>query len=325
MDQAEPPAVAKAPLVVVEKRPDVVAGQRHARAKRVGGRGDVACQVVQPAHVAHPAVRIDGVGVRGAVLGDHDLGRCVRPVELEQDVAQTVGRDVPAHLRLLRARHGADLPVECAVRPGADGVAPVVVQAQVIEIAGRRLGEVDAFEVARLAVSIESQRRVAAAEERIEEPPVASGAPPVGGDSIPLRIGRRRDLVDIDRHADLRVVDESADRPGGAGMSAQLVVGHPDRRRPVAQPRRMDAVGMAEEGEDGRLVERHPVLDPVAQVRREQRGVVGEPADDLRVGETAAVLQCLRQVPVEEVDQRLDARAEQGVDEALVEVEAGAG
>ncbi len=323
VDQAEPPGVAKAPLVVVEKRPDVVAGQRHSRAKRVGGRGDVACQVVQPAHVAHPAVLIDGIGVGGAVLGDHDLAWCVRLVELEQDVAQTVGRDVPAHLRLLRVRHGADLPVECAVRPGADGVAPVVVQAQVIEIAGRRLGEVDAVEVTRLAVSLESQRRVATAEERIEEPRVASGAPLVGSDSIPLRIGRRRDLIDVDRHADLRVVDQGADRLGGAGVGAQFVVGHPDRRRPVTQPRRMDAVGMAEEGEDGRLVERHPILDTVAQVRREQRGVVGEPAHDLRVGEAAAVLQRLRQVPVEQVDQRLDARAEQGVDEALIEVEAG--
>ena len=175
----------------------------------------------------------------------------------------------------------------------------------------------------RLAVSIESQRRVATAEERIEEPRVASGAPLVGGESIPLRIGRRRDLVDIDRHADLRAVDPSADRLGGAGVGAQLVVGHPDRRRPVLQPRRMDAVGVAEEGEDGRLVERHPILDTVAQARREQRGVVGEPAHDLRVGEAAAVLQRLGQVPVEQVDQRLDARAEQGVDEALVEVETG--
>ena len=33
VDQAEPPAVAEAPLVVVEQRPDVVAGQRHARAR----------------------------------------------------------------------------------------------------------------------------------------------------------------------------------------------------------------------------------------------------------------------------------------------------
>ena len=187
---------------------------------------------------------------------------------------------------------------------------------------GRGLAEVDAFEVTSLAVSIESQRRVATAEEWIEEPRVARGAPLTGGDSIPLRIGRWRHLIDVDRDADLRLIDQGADRLGGTGMSAQLVVGHADRRRPVTQPRRMDAVGMAEEGEDGRLVERHPILDSVAQLRCEQGGVVGEPADDLRVGEAAAVLQHLWQVPVEEVDEWLDARPEQGIDEALVEVEA---
>src|SRR6476620_6586647 len=84
----------------------------------------------------------------------------------------------------------------------------------------------------------------------------------------------------------------------------------------------MDAVGVAEERVYGRLVERHPVLDAIAQVRGEERGVVAEPARDLRVGEAAAVLPRLRQVPVEQVDQRLDARVEQLVDEALVEVEA---
>ena len=79
---------------------------------------------------------------------------------------------------------------------------------------------------------------------------------------------------------------------------------------------------MAEEGKDGRFIERHPILDPVTEGRREQRGVIGEPADDLRVGEAAAVLQRLRQVPMEQVDQWLDARRQQGVNEALVEVEA---
>jgi hypothetical protein len=53
----------------------------------------------------------------------------------------------------------------------------------------------------------------------------------------------------------------------------------------------MDAVGVTEEGEDGRLVERHPVLDTIAEVRGDRRGVVGEPAHDLGVGEAAAVLQ----------------------------------
>jgi hypothetical protein len=84
----------------------------------------------------------------------------------------------------------------------------------------------------------------------------------------------------------------------------------------------MDAIGMAEEGEDRRLVERHPILDPVAKPRCEQGGVVGEPADHLRVGEPAAVLQHLGQVPVKEVDEWLDAGPEQGVDEAPIEIEA---
>ena len=39
---------------------------------------------------------------------------------VEQDVAQAVGRDLPVHLGLLRARHGADRPVERAIRQGAD-------------------------------------------------------------------------------------------------------------------------------------------------------------------------------------------------------------
>ena len=212
------------------------------------------------------AVPVDTVRVGGAVLGDHDLAWCIRPVQVDQCVAQTVGRDVPVHLRLLRARDGADLPIEWTIRQGADRVAPVVVQAEVVEIAGRRLGKVDAVEVTSVAVGCESQCRVAATEERIEEPRVACGAPLVGSDTIPLCVGGRRDLVDVERHADLGLVDASTDRLGRGGVSAQFVVGHADRRRPVAQTGRMDAVGVAEEGEDGGLVERHPVLDTVAQV-----------------------------------------------------------
>ena len=147
----------------------------------------MACEVGLPVLIAHPAALLDGVGVRGAVLADHDLVGSIRLVELEQHVAQTVGRHVPSHLCLLRARRRADVPVECAVQPGADRVAPVVVQAQVVEMPGRGLVEVDPFEVTSLAVGIESQCRVTTAEQWIEEPRVARGAPLTGGDSIPLK------------------------------------------------------------------------------------------------------------------------------------------
>ena len=63
VDDAEPPAVAEAPLVVVEQRPDVVAGQRHAGGERVGGRGDVARQVVR--RVASSRTRPSGSTVSG--------------------------------------------------------------------------------------------------------------------------------------------------------------------------------------------------------------------------------------------------------------------
>ena len=104
VDEAEPPGVAIAPLIVVEQRPDVVAGQWYSCAKRVSGRGDVACEVGLPALIAHPAALLDGIRVRGAVLADHDLAGSIRPVEFEQHVAQTVGRHVPSHLCLLEAR-----------------------------------------------------------------------------------------------------------------------------------------------------------------------------------------------------------------------------
>ena len=219
---------------------------------------------------------------------------------------------------------GADLPVERAVRPGADRVAPVVVQAEVVEIAGRRVGELDALEVTRRAVRLEPQRRVATAEQRIEEPRVAGGAPLLGGEPIPLRIGRRRDLVDVDRHADLRAVARARGSPRrrrraraarcrrpGSPSASRAGPAHGCRRRGRGRRSTAGSLNVIQS------------LTRSPEARREQRGVVGEPVDDLRVGEAAAVLQRLRQVPVEQVDQRLDAGVEQGVDEALVEVEAG--
>ena len=68
----------------------------------------------------------------------------------------------------------------------------------------------------------------------------------------------------------------------------------------------MDAVGVAQEGVDRRLVERHPVSHRVTQAVGHDVGEVGEPADDVRVGEAALVLERLRQVPVKEVDRGLD-------------------
>ena len=63
--------------------------------------------------------------------------------------------------------------------------------------------------------------------------------------------------------------------------------------------------------------------DAVAEPRGDDLGVLGERLDVSRARPAAAVLERLRQVPVVERQERLDAVREQLVDEAVVEVEAG--
>ena len=57
--------------------------------------------------------------------------------------------------------------------------------------------------------------------------------------------------------------------------------------------------------------------------RRDDLGVLREGVDGLAGRPAAAILERLRQVPVVQRDERLDAVREQLVDEAVVEVEAG--
>ena len=65
------------------------------------------------------------------------------------------------------------------------------------------------------------------------------------------------------------------------------------------------------------------MADAVAEPRGDDLGVLGERVDRLARGPAAAVLERLRQVPVVERDEGLDAVREQLVDEPVVEVEAG--
>ena len=110
-------------------------------------------------------------------------------------------------------------------------------------------------------------------------------------------------MVDVDGHADARAGDLTADCLGGRGMSANLVVGDANGRRPVAQARGVDAIGVGEKREDRWLIEGHPVGDRVAKARGHEVRVVGEPANDVGVREAAAILQRLRQIPVEEISE----------------------
>ena len=96
------------------------------------------------------------------------------------------------------------------------------------------------------------------------------------------------------------------DQPGGALLA----------------PGRVVAGGVAEERRAPRLVERRPGRHAVAEGVVHGRRVVDEPVRRVAVGPAAAVLEGLRQVPVVERQPRVDAVAEQLVDQPVVERQA---
>ena len=77
----------------------------------------------------------------------------------------------------------------------------------------------------------------------------------------------------------------------------------------VAPPGRVITRAVAEERRAPRLVERGPVLHPVAERAVHERGVLGEPGGGVAGRPAAGVLERLRQVPVVEREPRLDAVA----------------
>ena len=92
----------------------------------------------------------------------------------------------------------------------------------------------------------------------------------------------------------------------------------------VPDARRMDAVGVPEQGGAPRLVEGGPARDAVMEGREDDGGVLGEALGRVTCRPAAGVLERLRQVPVIEGHGGLDARGEQLIDEAVIEVEPGA-
>ena len=98
---------------------------------------------------------------------------------------------------------------------------------------------------------------------------------------------------------------------------------HAQRRRPVAQSRRLHAVGVTEERDHPGLVVGHPGRDQIAQLLRHQRGVVGEALGRVARGPAADLLERLRQVPVVERGDRLDTALEQALHKLPVEADPG--
>ena len=89
----------------------------------------------------------------------------------------------------------------------------------------------------------------------------------------------------------------------------------------VAQPGRVQSVGVPSEGDHLRLVHRDPVLDPVTQPRADDVRELREPLDRLGRRPATLLLQRLREIPVVERGERTDPRLKQRIDDAIVEIQ----
>ena len=164
---------------------------------------------------------------------------------------------------------------------------------------------------------------------------------------VVARAASGRGRSGCDRPSMIRTASTSAGLSGSsgktaAGLSVMLMLWAPAERsaraaRPWPSSRwctaakaaagscdagRVHAAAVAQVGRAPRLVERGPGADPVAEAGVHDLGVLGEGLGGLPVGPAAPVLQGLRQVPVVERDDRVDALAEQLVGQPVVEVQA---
>ena len=164
---------------------------------------------------------------------------------------------------------------------------------------------------------------VAAQQDRVEPVRVAQSVDAPGGLLVLGPLGRRRDRVQVERDADLRLRTGGTDGVHREAVPQQQVVCGPDGGGCVTPSGRMITGRVPHEGGAPRLVQGGPVLDPVAECTVHNGGVLGKTVGRVAQWPAARVLDRLRKVPVVEGQPRRDAVVEQLVDEAPVEVQSG--
>lgn len=230
-----------------------------------------------------------------------------------QQRQERVGDDRPAHPG--RGVLGDVHHVE-GERPFGRGRQPrrlVVVHAQEVDGGGDD-GEVLAADVCRAVHDV----GVAARQHGVGEEPVHERVE---------RVGRR--LVVGGRRPCGRVVVRQADLAGvlaaqsvdGQAVGEELVVRGGQRVQHERPAGGVDAERVAVGRHDHRLVEGYPHVHAVGEPFGGQVGEFGEPVGGVTFQPAAGVLERLREVPVVEGRGRGDARGEQAVHQAVVEVE----
>ena len=110
-------------------------------------------------------------------------------------------------------------------------------------------------------------------------------------------------------------------RLGGQPVAEQLVMHHVQFGARADQAGGVPAGAVPEMGDHPGLVEGHPVPDPIPEPGLHRRGVVGERMRRAPYPPPALLLEALREIPVEERDERLDAGFQQPVHQPVVEVQ----
>ena len=249
---------------------------------------------------------VAAVGVRGSVLGHVERRRVVFVVEPDEQLVEAVRVDLPAHVGALHvvALDGRGAAV-LAVRPYD---APrVVVHAE--EVEGRR---------DRLQIPVGDRRQdrrevvehvlgICPAQHGVENPAVPV---PVGARErleIAVRVGQRMEGDEIDRDADAGAGGLAAEHVRREAVGEENVVGGGERVGVALPAGRVLARSVAEPADDPGLALRDPVANAVAEAGRDDLDVLGEGLGRVAHGPAAAVLERLRQVPVVERRERLDA------------------
>ena len=280
-------------------------------------------QIVDAQRVAHSVVFGDRrIEKRRAVLGDVKRDVAVALLYPGQRVGQALRENLPMGFGIGAERLFHRSGAQRVTLVGVSDAAGVVVDAEEVEFAP------DQIEVflrplgPGIAENFLQLPGVTTEEDRIQILTIHVGVRTFDRCLVLGRIRRRILGLQVHHQTDLMLAFGAVGLHCGAVRAQQVMRG--DRRfETAAMPGRELAMQIAAVGDDPWLVERDPVLHAAVERPVHQRCIVSEPVGDVGIQPTAAVIQRRRQIPVEQGRQRLDALAQQLVDQARIKIHTG--
>ncbi len=174
-----------------------------------------------------------------------------------------------------------------------------------------------------LAVAAQRQLGIALLEDRVHEPLHRARIFPFGEGAVGFRVGGRIGGPLVQDDAQARRTGGGAHRLHRQPVRHQEMVRHLHALLQVGHPRRELGIAVAEIGRAPGFVVGGDRRDAVAEAALDLVGVVGKAVRGVAVQPAAFFLQGLRQVPVIQGQVGRDVFFGQGVEQAVVEAEAG--